>query len=368
MVPAKGYLVKNAIQLAESGLLPDALIRIGIRRLLRHRIGEITPADSEAAHSVKREFLASMQESEIALHTTEANEQHYELPPDFFVQILGPRLKYSSCHYSTGRETLGEAEEAMLALYGQRAELSDGIDILELGCGWGSLTLWMAEHYPNSRITAVSNSHSQRHFIDARCRERNLPNVEVITCDANEFATTDQFDRVVSVEMFEHLRNWHSMLDRVDSWLRPGGQAFFHVFCHRHYPYLFAIKDGNDWMSQHFFTGGLMPSADLFHHFQDQLVVADHWYLNGMHYAHTARHWLKNMDRNRGDILSILEQHYGEREARIWFQRWRMFFMSCEELWGLDQGEQWGVTHYLLRKRPTTVAPAPADNGLQAVI
>ena len=179
---------------------------------------------------------------------------------------------------------------------------------------------------------------------------------------------TDQFDRVVSVEMFEHLRNWHSMLDRIDSWLRPGGQAFFHVFCHRHYPYLFAIKDGNDWMSQHFFTGGLMPSADLFHHFQDQLVVADHWYLNGMHYAHTARHWLNNMDRNRGEILSILEQHYGEMEALIWFQRWRMFFMSCEELWGLDRGEQWGVTHYLLRKRPTAVAPAPADNGLQAVI
>lgn len=353
--------MKNAIQLAESSLLPDALIRIGIRRLLRHRIGEITPANSEGAHHAKRAFLASMQESAVALYTDEANEQHYELPPEFFAHILGPRLKYSSCYYPSGRESLAEAEEAMLALYGERAELSDGIDILELGCGWGSLTLWMAEHYPHSRITALSNSHGQRQFIESRCRELGFANVQVVTCDANEFETAGHFDRIVSVEMFEHLRNWRTMLKRVDRWMKPGGQAFFHVFCHRHYPYLFAVKDDNDWMSKHFFTGGLMPSADLFHHFQEQLVVADHWYLNGTHYARTAQHWLENMDRRRSDILSLLSQHYGEQEARIWFQRWRMFFMSCEELWGLDKGEQWGVTHYLLRKRPTSVA-SPSTN------
>lgn len=347
--------MKNAIQLAESGLLPDALIRIGIRRLLRHRIGAITPTDSEAAHCAKREFLAAMRQSAVALHTDAANEQHYELPPVFFEHILGTRRKYSSCYYPSGRESLDEAERAMLALYGQRAQLSDGMDMLELGCGWGSLTLWLAEHYPHSRITAISNSHGQRHFIEARCQERGYDNVQIITCDANDFETSEQFDRVISIEMFEHLRNWQAMLERVDRWLKPGGLAFLHVFCHRHYPYLFAVRNDNDWMSKHFFTGGLMPSADLLHHFQDHLVVADHWYLNGMHYARTARHWLKNMDRNRAKIIPLLVQHYGEREARIWFQRWRMFFMSCEELWGLQRGEEWGVTHYLLGKRPASV-------------
>lgn len=339
--------------MAESGMIPDALIRIGIRRLLRHRIGEITPPDSEATHHTKRDFLAAMGRESVALFTEEANDQHYELPPAFFTHILGERLKYSCCYYPTGRETLAQAEEKMLALYDERAYIADGQDILELGCGWGSLTLWMGERYPQARITAVSNSHAQRHYIEARCREQQLNNVQVVTCDANEFtAGAERFDRVISIEMFEHLRNWRQILARIDGWLRPQGLAFLHVFCHRHYPYLFEVHDGNDWMSQHFFTGGLMPSADLFYHFQQDLVVADHWYFNGTHYAHTARHWLENMDRCREQILPILSEHYGADQATIWFQRWRMFFMSCEELWGLDAGEEWGVTHYLLAKRP----------------
>ena len=345
--------MKNAIRLAESGLIPDALIRVGIRRLLRHRIGEITPANSEAAHRAKRDFLAAMDREAVALFTEEANDQHYELPPTFFSQILGERRKYSCCYYPTGGETLDQAEEQMLALYGERAELADSRDILELGCGWGSLTLWMAERYPQARITAVSNSHGQRRYIETRCRERRLDNVQVVTCDANEFtAAAESFDRVVSIEMFEHLRNWRQILAHIDGWLRPQGLVFFHVFCHRRYPYLFEVRDGDDWMSQHFFTGGLMPSADLFHHFQRDLVVADHWYLNGIHYARTARHWLENMDRCREQILPILNEHYGANQAAVWFQRWRIFFMSCEELWGLDAGEEWGVTHYLLTKRP----------------
>lgn len=343
--------MKKVIEWAERGLVPDALIRVGIRRLLRHRIRSITPPTSEAAHSAKREFLHSMADSAVALHTEEANDQHYELPPEFFVQVLGRHLKYSCCYYPSGDEDLDQAEAAMLALCAERAGLEDGMEILELGCGWGSLTLWMATHYPQSRITAVSNSHGQREFIEGRCRELGLSNVEVITCDANRFEPAGEFDRVVSVEMFEHLRNWREMLKRIDGWLRPGGRAFFHVFCHRHYPYLFEVRDGDDWMSKYFFTGGLMPSADLFHYFQEDLVVEDHWYFKGSHYSRTARHWIAKMDRRRDEILPLLVERYGQRESHLWFQRWRIFFMSCEELWGLDGGEEWGVTHYLLAKR-----------------
>ena len=354
--------MKNAIRLAESGLVPDALIRVGIRRLLRHRISEITPLDSEAAHLTKRKFVASMDHEVVALFTEEANAQHYELPQSFFAQILGEHRKYSCCYYPTSHETLDQAEEQMLSLYSERAGLADNQDILELGCGWGSLTLWMAERYPQARGTAVSNSHGQRHYIEARCREQKLDNVKVVTCDANRFdAAAASFDRVVSIEMFEHLRNWRQILARIDGWLRPHGLVFFHVFCHRCYPYLFEVRDSDDWMSQHFFTGGLMPSADLFHHFQQDLVVDDHWYFNGTHYARTARHWLENMDRRREQILPILAEHYGSEQAAVWFQRWRIFFMSCEELWGLDTGEEWGVTHYLLSKRldPRSRVPRP---------
>ncbi len=343
--------MKNALQWAERGLLPDALIRTGIRKLLRHRIREIDPGDCQARTQHLQHFIASMDDSPIALHTQEANEQHYELPPAFFEKVLGKHLKYSSCYYPTGRETLDEAEAAMLELYGERAELADGMDVLELGCGWGSLTMWMAARYPQSRITAVSNSAPQRLFIEARCAERGLKNVRVITCDMNEFAAEGTYDRVVSVEMFEHLRNYRAMLKRVASWLKEDGKFFMHIFVHRQHPYLFEVKNDDDWMSKYFFTGGMMPSDDLLHYLQDDFHLQGHWRVSGTHYARTARHWLEKLDAQQGAIDALFAETYGPADSTIWRQRWRIFFMSCEELFGFDAGQEWWVSHYCLAKR-----------------
>jgi cyclopropane-fatty-acyl-phospholipid synthase len=342
--------MRTAIRLAERGLLPDRLIRIGIRKLLRHRLRQIDPGDCQAQERAKMTFIEQMRSSPVALHTEEANEQHYELPPAFFEKVLGKRLKYSSCYYDDSATTLDQAEEAMLALSCERAELENGQEVLELGCGWGSLTLWMAEKYPDSRITAVSNSSLQREFIEGQCRERGLENVQVVTADVNEFATDLRFDRVVSVEMFEHLRNYQVALERVAGWLKADGKVFIHVFCHRDSPYIFEAQSDDDWMGKYFFTGGLMPSDDLFLYFQRDLVVEEHWRVEGTHYERTARGWLENMDAHREDILPILSKQYGEK-GEMWFQRWRMFFLACEELFGYAEGQEWWVTHYRFGKR-----------------
>jgi cyclopropane-fatty-acyl-phospholipid synthase len=333
---------------AERGLLPDAWIRVAIRSLARRRLKR-----EETASSDRREaFLETMRAAEIALVPEKANEQHYEVPAAFFERVLGPHLKYSCGFWPEGVTDLAGAEAESLRVTSERAGLADGQDVLELGCGWGSLTLWMAEHYPSSRITAVSNSASQRELIEGRARERGLENVRVVTADMNGFEPGGVFDRVVSVEMFEHMRNWERLLERVASWLRPGGRLFVHVFAHRRHAYAFEGSGPRDWMTRHFFTGGIMPDASLLGSFDEHLRVARHWWWDGGHYARTAEAWLRNLDARRDEILPVLAETYGPRDAGRWFRRWRLFFLACAEIFGFRGGTEWGVAHALLEPRP----------------
>ncbi len=338
----------GALGLAERGLVPDALLRQGIRRMCAQRLNEEMDGGVEAQSARYASLLQSLRTSPVAIHTDAANAQHYELPPAFFRHCLGTRFKYSSCYYPTGNETLDQAEDAMLALYGERAELADGQDILELGCGWGSLTLWMAERYPNARITAVSNSRPQREHIEARCRERGLGNVRVLTRDVNQLELDPAaFDRCVSIEMFEHMRNYAQLMTRIATWLRPGGKLFVHIFVHRTLMYPFETAGDDNWMGRHFFTGGLMPAADTLLHFQQgDLALQQRWLLDGTHYERTSNHWLANQDANRDAVMAILVEAYGPVSAKLWYQRWRMFWMSCAELFGYAGGQEWLVAHY----------------------
>jgi len=289
----------------------------------------------------------------VAVHTAAANAQHYELPPQFFRLCLGRRLKYSCAYYPRGDETLDEAEEAMLALYGERAELADGQEILELGCGWGSLTLWMAERYPHARICAVSNSQPQREYIEAQCLSRGLSNVSVQTCDVNRLAPpAARFDRCVSIEMFEHLRNYETLLARIGAWLRPQGKLFVHVFAHRNLAYPFQTQGADNWMGRHFFTGGLMPAADTFLWFQRDLTLDTRWLLDGTHYQRTADHWLANQDARRHEVHQVLTGAYGNARAALMAQRWRMFFMACAETFGYAHGREWLIGHYRFVRTP----------------
>lgn len=337
--------------LAERGWLPDVLVRFGIRQQCRQRLYDESAGGVEAQETRFQALRQSLSHSAIALHTDAANRQHYELPAAFFRHCLGPRLKYSSCYYPTGRETLAEAEEAMLALYVERAGLADGQDILELGCGWGSLTLYMAERFPYARIVAVSNSGAQRDFIERRCAERGIANVRVLTCDVNRLELdAASFDRCVSVEMFEHMRNYEVLLARIGQWLRPRGVLFVHIFCHRSLAYPFETQGEGNWMGRHFFTGGLMPSADTLAWFQDALQLEQRWLLDGRHYARTANHWLDEQDRHRDVLMPLLQQTYGSAGA-LWFQRWRMFWMACAELFAYGRGSEWLVAHYRFTPR-----------------
>jgi cyclopropane-fatty-acyl-phospholipid synthase len=344
--PTRGLLA-----LAERGLLPDPLLRLGIRRLCQQRLREEQAGGVQAQAQRLAQRLHALEQSALALHVDAANRQHYEVPAAFFQLCLGKRLKYSGCYYPQGNETLDQAEEAMLGLYAQRAQLADGQQILELGCGWGSLTLWMAERYPQARITAVSNSVGQRDYIQAQCRLRGLANVRVITTDVNELQLQQgAYDRCVSVEMFEHLRNYRQLLQRISHWLRPDGKLFVHIFVHRQFLYPFQTQGQDNWMGRHFFTGGQMPSADTLLFFQQHLALRQRWLIDGRHYQRTANHWLQNQDRHAPEVSAILQRCHGDA-APLWQQRWRMFWMACAELFGLHGGQEWMVAHYLFEQR-----------------
>lgn len=334
----KAFLLKQA----EAGRLPDAMIRTAIRQLLQGRLDMLErEGDSTEA------LIEKLKGEPVAVDTAAANEQHYEVPTRFFLKVLGPRLKYSSCIWPEGVNTLADAEKAMLDLTCQRAAIEDGMDILELGCGWGSLTLWMAERYPRSRILAVSNSATQRAHIETQALDRGLDNVEVRTCDMNDFDPGRSVDRIVSLEMFEHMRNPGRLLDRAAGWLNPGGKIFIHIFTHAGKPYLFEDKGREqDWMSKYFFTGGMMPSPDYLPKASQKLDLDEEWIVNGVHYSKTLEAWLDKQDAAKADILPILAGCYGEKDAALWFQRWRMFWMACSELFKYRNGEEWPVHHY----------------------
>jgi cyclopropane-fatty-acyl-phospholipid synthase len=348
-------LTSLAIDLAEKGALPDSALRMGIRRLLRQRLRQIAQPDAESHSEYVSSFIDLLSNGPIAVNSEAANEQHYEVPADFYRLALGGRRKYSSCYFGSAQTGLDDAEEAMLALTCERAGIVDGQDILELGCGWGSLTLWMSQRYPASTITAVSNSHSQRRHITAEAERLGLDNLTVITADMNDFATANCYDRIVSVEMFEHMRNLPLLMQRISAWLKPAGRLFVHIFTHRSTPYLFVNDGEDDWMSEHFFTGGMMPSDDLLLFFQRHLVLEQRWVVPGTHYQRTAEAWLANTDRHHDAILDVFRDCYGPTEAARWFQRWRLFFLACAELWGFDDGNEWRVCHYSFSKRHTEI-------------
>jgi len=338
----------------EKNLLPDPALRLGIRRLLRHRLRTEAQGGLEASHDRFMSFLETLKASPIAINTAEANEQHYELPAAFFSQVLGRQLKYSSGYWPEGVRSLDQAEEAMLALTAARAGLQDGQRILELGCGWGSLTLWMAERFPGARITAVSNSAPQREHILAQARERGLDNLQVLTADMNTFDPPERgYHRVVSVEMFEHMRNYEVLMGRIASWLAPGGKLFVHIFTHREHAYPFEVRDDTDWMARNFFTGGVMPSDHTLLYFQRDLRIQSHWRVNGRHYQATANAWLQRLDAGRKQVLALFRTTYGPDQALRHFVQWRVFFMACAELFGSGAGERWFVSHYLFEKAPS---------------
>jgi len=331
-----------AIDAFEGAPLPDPLRRAAVRLLVASARRGLSNAQGDEA------FAREMADRPIAEHVEAANEQHYELPPAFFEKVLGPRMKYSCCLYPTGRESLEEAETLALVETCAHADLKDGQEILELGCGWGSLGLWMAQMLPRSTILSVSNSAPQRAFIEARARSLGLTNIAVVTADMNNFQAPQRFDRVVSVEMFEHMANWRLLLTRVRSWLKPDGRLFLHTFSHRSSSYRFDVDDPDDWIGRHFFTGGVMPSHALIREFGDLFECEADWRWNGAHYARTAEDWLANHDRNAREIGVVLREVYGS-DAKLWGRRWRLFFLATAGLFGHAGGFHWGVSHHRLR-------------------
>lgn len=336
--------------LLENNRIPDFLIRKGIRNLLKQRLSEEKKATPDLQQAHLMELIKELKSSPIAINTADANEQHYEVPTAFYQYCLGPHLKYSSGYWNDGVADIETSERDMLEITCQRADLQPGQNVLELGCGWGSLSLFMSAKFPSSTFTVVSNSRTQKEYIDQTAKERGITNLTVITMDMNVFDVDDTFDRVVSVEMFEHMRNYELLMRKVASKLKPDGMLFVHIFTHKEFAYKFEVKDETDWMSKYFFTGGIMPSDDLLFYFNDDLKVIDHWHVSGMHYHKTSEAWLQRMDANKAAIMPLFEETYGKDQALKWWVFWRIFFLSCAELWGFNNGEEWIVSHYLFAK------------------
>ncbi len=343
-------VIAKAVSWTELGLVPDAVIRAGIRRLLEAKRQEIRADDLEYAANELNQFVSMMNRSPVALVPDLANEQHYEVPSEFFRQVMGDHLKYSCGYWPKGVESLTDAEAAALQVTVKRAGIVDGMQVLDLGCGWGSLSLFIAEKFPAASVTAVSNSSSQHEFICKQARRRGLQNIRVLVKDMNEFDSEEQFDRIVSIEMFEHMRNYAKLFRSISRWLTEDGKFFMHIFCHRSTPYEFLDKGPGDWMSRYFFSGGIMPSADLPLRFSDHLSIEKRWHWNGMHYARTCEAWLQKMDSNKQQIMPVLADCYGAGDAALWWQRWRIFFMACAELFSYADGNEWYVGHYRLQR------------------
>jgi cyclopropane-fatty-acyl-phospholipid synthase len=337
--------------LLEKNKIPDFLLRIGIRRLLRQRLQDENKGSCEANQAGLMQLIAELKKSPIAIETQAANEQHYEVPTAFYQYCLGKHLKYSSGYWNEGVTDIDTSEKDMLELTCERADLQNGQKVLELGCGWGSLSLFMAAKFPQSTFTVVSNSRTQKIYIDTEAQLRSIRNLRVITANINDFKPEAGYDRVVSVEMFEHMRNYEKLMALVASALKPDGKLFVHIFTHKEYAYKFEVKDESDWMSKYFFTGGIMPSDDLLLYFNEQLHIEKHWQVSGTHYNKTSEAWLKNMDAHKAQIMPLFESTYGQKDAVKWWVYWRIFFMACAELWGYNQGEEWMVSHYLFRKK-----------------
>lgn len=337
--------------LLEKNRIPDFLIRIGIRKLLKQRLKKENKGSSEANQRHLMDLIKELKKSPIAINTVEANEQHYEIPTEFYQYCLGKQLKYSSGYWKEGVTDIDVSETDMLEITCQRADLSDGQTVLELGCGWGSLSLFMAAKYPKSTFTVVSNSRTQKIFIDGQATARGINNLTVITTNINDFKPEQIYNRVVSVEMFEHMRNYEKLMQLVSNALKPDGKLFVHIFTHKEYAYKFEVIDETDWMSKYFFTGGIMPSDDLLLYFNKNLSIEKHWHVSGMHYSKTSEAWLQNMDRNKSKIIPLFQKTYGNKEALKWWVYWRIFYMACAELWAYKNGEEWLVSHYLFQKK-----------------
>ncbi len=335
----------------ETNRVPDWLIRLGIRTSLEIGLRRRGRASQEEQETRRLALLAKLRQSPIAIETDQPNRQHYEVPAEFFQLVLGPRLKYSCCYWPPGVETIGQAEDAMFELTCERAQLEDGMDILDLGCGWGSFSLWVAERYPNSRVLAVSNSRTQKAYIDAQCGDRKIDSIETMTADVNDLLLDRRFDRIVSIEMFEHMKNYAQLMSNLAACLKPDGKLFVHLFSHRSFAYEFDASEPGSWMAQTFFTGGLMPSDDLLLHFQRDLALSGHWRISGLHYARTLRAWLDTLDRHKAEVRKVLAGVYGADNETLWLVNWRLFFMACEETWKLRRGTEYLVSHYLFDKR-----------------
>jgi cyclopropane-fatty-acyl-phospholipid synthase len=338
------------LRVVETGRVPDWLIGVVFRFHLAQTLERRYQVSLEERTAEKRALIAKLRQSPIAISTDDPNRQHYEVPTEFFQLVLGRWLKYSCCYWGDGVSTLDEAEEAMLTLTCERARLEDGMELLDLGCGWGSLSLWIGEHFPNCRVLAVSNSRTQQEYVQTQSRVRGLDNVAAITADVAQFDTDLRFDRVLSIEMFEHMKNYERLMAHIASWLKPSGMLFVHLFSHREFAYEFDAGNPTDWMAQNFFTGGTMPSDDLLLHFQRDLRLIDHWRMGGTHYTRTLRAWLHRLDSNTAQIRHIMAETYGPRNGNRWLVYWRLFFLVCAEVWNLGKGREYLVSHYLFEK------------------